>query len=155
MLDFFIDNQNEIITTVIIMVSAVIVFMGILKGILFNRIKSKSIRCVALSFSSLAIMFAVVAVYFFIHGLDFKYFLPCGAVVNVIMIVVYWLYENTQLRTGIHKIGSFVVKMIFNRFASKVNEVASGTEVIGSSLETMLKKNETKTSGKKDDLKNL
>lgn len=155
MLDFFNGNQNEIIKTVIIMVSAVIVFMGILKGILFNRIKNKDIRCVALFVSSVAIMFAVVAGYFYIQGLDFNYFPQHGAVVSGIMIVMYAMYENTKLRKGIHAIGSFVIKTIFNKFASKVNEVASSTEMIGNSLDAMLKKNETKTSGTGKELKNL
>jgi hypothetical protein len=156
--NIFMRNQEEIVTAVIIMVSAVIVFMGILKAVLFNRIKNKCVRSVALSFSSVALMYATVAVYFVINTVDFKWFLPCGTLVSIAMIVTYWMYENTQLRTGIHKIGSFVITKLFNKIVSKVNDVASGTELIGNAIDGMLKNGTAKTSEtneKNKELKNL
>lgn len=152
----FMGHQEEIVTAVIIMVSAVIVFMGILKAVLFNRIKNKSIRCVALSFTSVALTFGAVAIYFAINTVDFKWFWLCGTAVSIAMIVTYWLYENTQLRTGIHKIGSLVVNKVFKRVVSAINDVASGTEAIESVIDGILK--DPKTSEKNEqtkDLKNL
>ena len=151
--DIFMGSQEEIVTAVIIMVSAVIVFMGILKAVLFNRIKNKHLRCVALSFTSVALMYGVVAVYFAINTYNFKWFLPCGTLVCIAMIVTYWLYENTQLRTGIHKIGSFVINKLFNKVKSTINDVASGTEAIESVIDGVLKN--TKTSEKNEQIKDL
>lgn len=152
--DIFMSKPDEIITAVIIMVSAVIVLMGILKRVLFNRIKRKSIRCVALSFSSLALMYLTTAVYFLINTVDFQYFLPCGTAICFVMIITYWFYENTQARAGIHRIGSFVLSKITKAIVSKVNTVAEGTEVIGSAIDGLLKGTEAK-SERKDDLKGL
>lgn len=150
LIEIFLRNPEEISTAVIIMVSAVIVFMGILKRAVFNRIKSKSWRCVALSFSSLAIMYATVAIYFVINTVDFKWFLPCGTLVCFAMIVTYWFYENTQARAGIHKIGSFVLGKVWKAIVSKVNTVAEGTEAIGSAIDGLLKSTEKKDENKKD-----
>ena len=157
--DIFMNSRDEFTTAVIIMVSAVIVLMGILKSILFNRIKNKSVRCVVLSFSSLALMFATLAVFFVINGFDFKWYLLSGTVVSCIMIVTYWLYENTKLRDAIHKIGSFVITKLFNKIVTKVNDVAEGTELLGNAIDDLLKNGKTKTSEtnekSKDDLKKL
>ena len=154
----FMSMKEEIVTAVIIMVSAVIVFMGILKAVLFNRIKNKHIRCVALSFTSIALMYGVVALYFAINAYNFKWFWLCGTAVSIAMIVTYWLYENTQLRAGIHKIGSFVINKLFSKVTSKVHTIADGTEAIGSAIDEMLKSGASKSSGTTDknkDLKNL
>ena len=154
-ISIFLNNTEEIFTAVIVMVSAVIVLMGILKTVLFNRIKSKGIRCVALSFSSLAIMYAAVAVYFLINTIDFKYYAICGSLVCVAMIVIYWFYENTYLRAGIHKIGSFVISTLFAKITAKVKGVADSTEKIGGAIDDMLKSTMSKSENKKDDLKKL
>ena len=153
-ISIFMNNTEEIFTAVIVMVSAVIVLMGILKAALFNRIKNKGLRCVALSFSSLAIMYAAVAVYFLINTVDFKYYAICGSLVCVAMIVIYWFYENTYLRAGIHKIGSFVISTLFAKLTAKVKGVADSTEKIGGAIDEMLKSTEKK-SEKKEELKNL
>lgn len=150
----FMNMQEEIVTAVIIMVSAVIVFMGILKTVLFNRIKNKHIRCVALSLTSVVLMYGAVAICFVINDYNFRWFWLCGTAVTIAMIVTYWLYENTQLRTGIHAIGSYVIKKLFGKIVTKVNDVAQGTEAIGTAIDGMLKGSKTKPSESKD-LKNL
>lgn len=152
----FMNLKDEIVTAVIIMVSAVIVLMGILKTVLFNRIKNKHLRCVALSFTSIALMFVAVAICFAINDYNFRWFWLCGALVSVAMIVTYWLYENTQLRTLIHAIGSFVINKLFKAVATKFSDVAAGTELIGGAIDDMLKGTKTnETSDKSKDLKNL
>lgn len=153
--EIFLKNQAEISTAVIIMVSAVIVFMGILKRVLFNKISSKPWRCVALSFTSLALMYVTVAIYFLINSVDFKWFLPCGTLVSFAMIIIYWFYENTQARAGIHKIGSVVIIKLWNKFTAKVKGVANSTEMIGGAIDNFLKSTEKKNEIKKDDLTKL
>lgn len=153
--EIFLKSQAEISTAVLVMVSAVIVFMGILKKVVFNRIKSKAWRCVALSFSSLALMYATVAVYFLINGVDFRWFLPCGTLVSFAMIVIYWFYENTQARAGIHALGSFVITTLWNKFTAKLKGVANSTDKIGSAIDGMLKSTEKKNENNKKDLKGL
>lgn len=153
--DIFMQNQEVIVTAVIIMISTVIVLMGILKRLVFNRIKSKALRCVALSFTSLALVYAATAIYFAINVIDFKWFLPCGTLICIAMIVTYWFYENTQARAGIHKIGSFVITTLFAKILAKVKGVADSTEKIGGAIDDFLKSTEKKNEIKKDDLTKL
>lgn len=157
-IDIFMNNTEEIFTAVIIMVSAVIVLMEILKERVFNRIKNKNLRRFALSFSSIAIMYATVAGYFIVNTIDFKYFAICGSLVCVAMIVIYWFYkEFLQVRDGIFAIGSFVIRKFFKKGVTKVNEVASGMEMLGSAIDDILKSTAKKSeeNSKKQDLKNL
>lgn len=153
--EIFMQNQEVIVTAVIIMISTVIVLMGILKRFVFNKIKSKALRCVALSFMSLALVYAATAIYFAINVIDFKWFLPCGSLICVAMIVTYWFYENTQARAGIHKIGSFVISTLFAKILAKVKGVANGTEMIEGAIDEFLKCTEKKIETKKDDLTKL
>jgi Ca2+/Na+ antiporter len=153
--EIFMQNQEVIVTAVIIMISTVIVLMGILKRLVFNRIKSKALRCVALSFTSLALVYAATAIYFAINGVDFRWFLPCGTLICFAMIVTYWFYENTQARAGIHKIGSFVISTLFAKILAKVKGVADSTEKIGGAIDDFLKSTEKKNEIKKDDLTKL
>ena len=155
LLEIFMNNKEEIVTAVLVMVSTVIVLMGILKRVVFNKISNKAWRRVALSFSSLALMFATVAIYFVINDINFKWFLPCGSLVCVAMIVTYWFYENTQAREGIHKIGSFVINTLVAKFTAKVKVVADSTELIGSAIDGFLKSTERKDENNKKDLKGL
>lgn len=154
--DIFMSKPDEIVTAVIIMVSVVIVFMEILKERVFNRIKNKNLRRFALSFSSIALMYATVAGYFIVNTIDFKYFALCGLLVCFAMIIIYWLYkEFLQVRDAIFAIGSFVIRKFFKNGVTKLNEVASGMEMLGSTIDDILKGTEAKSESGKDDLKNL
>jgi hypothetical protein len=129
--------------------------MEILKERVFNRIKNKNLRRFALSFSSIAIMYATVAGYFIVNTIDFKYFAICGLFVCFAMIIIYWLYkEFLQVRDAIYAIGSFVIRKLFKKGVTKVNEVASGMEMLGSAIDDMLK-GTAKKSEKKEEFKNL
>lgn len=152
--NYFMQNLETMIPMVVIMMSTLIVFMGMLKPILFNRVSNKDIRGMLLFFTSIVLSFASVAVTFLIKQYNFDYYWICGALYSGGVIVMYALYEHTPLRPTIHKIGSFVLEKTFGAIANKVNVVANDTKAIGSSIDMVL--NEL-TSNKNDgkDLKNL
>lgn len=152
--NYFMQNLETMIPMVIIMMSTLIVFMGMLKPILFNKVSNKDLRGMLLFFTSIALSFASVAVTFLIKQYDFTYYWICGVFYSGGVIVMYAIYEHTPLRPSIHSIGSFVVEKLFGVIANKVNIVANDTKAIGSSIDMVL--NEF-TSNKNDgkDLKNL
>ena len=150
--DYFMQNIETMIPMVIIMMSALIVLMGVLKPILFNKVTNKAIRCVLLSLTSVALSFVSVAVTFFIKQYSFDYYWICGAIYTCGLIVVYWFYENTQLRAGIQKIGSYVLDKFFGVIVGKVTKVADNTDKIGASIDEMFT---NKKPSKKDEFKNL
>jgi hypothetical protein len=100
------------------MVSAIIVFIGLLKPILFDRIKFKPLRKVAIAFTDVLSCLLATAIAFWMNGIDFYYFFPEAIGVFVATVVVYWFYENTCLRNLIQKIGSIML--------TKIAQIATG-----------------------------
>ena len=125
MLAFLAANYNDILVCTVIMVSAIIVAIGLLKPILFNRIKNKHLRKALLAFSNVAACFAAAAVYFFTRGWDFVYYVPAAVALSIGCIVTYWLYENTCLRNLIGLIGGMALRKVLNVacFAATTDDV--------------------------------
>ena len=163
--DFVMQNQEGFITAVIIMVSTVIVFMGILKGAIFDRIPNKAVRRIVVFLTSIGVMFGATAILFVVNPISWDFYLPFAVTNNLAMIIVYCIYEvtsakdgvhnlNAKLKNGIKKIGTFVLGKIFNNIVTKVNDVAQGTEVIGSVIDDILK-GASKIDKDMDELKKL
>ena len=113
-------NWQDVVLTVAIIVCSVIVAIGSMKTPVFNKIKNKLVRKIVLSFASLVMILPVTAVYFLIGGYSFDIYWYSVYALMPIQVVVYWLYENTGLRNGINKIGSFCFRKIFVRFCATV-----------------------------------
>ena len=150
--NYFMQNLETMIPMVIIMMSTLIVFMGMLKPILFNKVSNKDLRGMLLFFTSIALSFASVAVTFLIKQYDFTYYWICGVFYSGGVIVMYAIYEHTPLRPSIHSIGSFVVEKLFGVIVGKVTKVADNTDKIGALIDEMFT---NKKPSKKDEFKNL
>lgn len=111
-LSLFGAHYQDIIVCGLIMVSAIIVAIGILKPILFNKIANKYIRKAALALSNVVACFATVLVYFLINGYGLKYYTEAATALTVTCIVTYWFYENTCLRNLIGTIGSLALRKV-------------------------------------------
>ena len=105
---------TDIMTYVVIMVSAIIVLIGLMKPILFNKIASKNIRKAALAFSNVALCFASALVLFWIKAWNFDYYIYAASALSVSCIVTYWFYENTCLRNLIDVIGKIALRKVAN-----------------------------------------
>ena len=109
-----ITNRWEYILWGVIMVSAIIVFIGILKPILFDRISCKPLRKACLAMTNVVASFAATAIFYWVNKITFEYYWFGAAVIAISTIITYWLYETTCLRNLIHKIGSMVLKKIWS-----------------------------------------
>ncbi len=107
---YFGTHHNDILLAVVIMTSAIIVTIGLLKPIVFNKIQNKHIRKAVLSFSNVIGCFIAAFVYFLIEGWDLKYYYLAAIALSIWCIVTYWLYENTCLRNLINVIGNIAVR---------------------------------------------
>ena len=116
LMQILLENFKEILVTGAIMVSAIIIFIGFLKPILFNKIRCKPIRRILLALSDILFSFAATAIYFVIEGFPWTYYWQTSVGVTCLCIVVYWFYENTCLRDLIGKIGTMAVKKFFKVF---------------------------------------
>lgn len=99
----------------LIVVGVVMFLLGILKGVLFNRIKNKLIRKIILSFGSLVLVIPFTYIYILYNGIDISQFLLYYAVHSLETILVYWLYENTGLRNFVLFVGEKTVLGFFDK----------------------------------------
>ena len=162
-LDLLRANYNDIIVCGVIMVSAIIVAIGLLKPLLFNRIQNKQIRKAALALSNVAACFATMLVYFLACGYTFENYVITSVALSISCIVTYWLYENTCLRNLIGLVGGIVLRKvlkasIFAITTEDVEAVKKELKKTGAELKSLTKTELKKASAKikeDNDLKKL
>lgn len=130
--DLLLANWQKALYGGIIVVSAVIVIMGILK-VAFNKINNKLLRKFLLSFSSVVLVLPVTAIYFAGAGINFDYYWVGYGLCAFATIIVYWLYENTCLRDLIHKIGSLSIAKFTSYAANRI----TGNGNVGNDLSAL------------------
>lgn len=113
------ENWRQAILGGLIVVSAVIVIMGLIKK-LFNKIQNKLLRKFLLALTSIVMVLPISAIYFVSAGIDYKYFWADYGLLSAATVVTYWLYENTCLRELIHKIGSKTIGKFITFFIGKI-----------------------------------
>lgn len=106
----FMTDPMSFVILAFIMVSALIVFLGLWKPLLKKYITNEKIRRAVLGFASIGLSFASVAVTFWVHDWNYKYYVWTSCGFAVWTVFVYWLYESTSLRDAIHWLGSFILK---------------------------------------------
>lgn len=154
-------NIYENIIYGMIMVSAIIVLIGLLKPLVFDKIKWKPLRKAMIAVADITCCFVATAIAFWSRGASFEYYLISTAVVFVATVVVYWFYENTCFRDLIHKIGSITIKKAISVFTAIVEnkdakEIKKEIDKVQKELKTIAR-NELSVATKKVDkeLKNL
>lgn len=156
------DNYYNILICGVIMVSTIIVLIGVLKPLLFNRVSNKYLRKALLALSDLVFSAIATAVCFWIEQVSFDQYLLGTFAVFVMVVVTYWFYENTCLRNLIEKIGKFalnkiavvVVKSATNENIDLKAELKNTSTVLKKATATELKAT-VKTTVKDKELKNL
>lgn len=154
---YFLSDWENLLVGGVIVVSVVIFLMGILKVLLVNKIKNELLRKVILAWSSLVVVLPVTAIYVVVKGVNMDYFWSVYAVNCIATILIYWLYENTALRTSLHKIGKKVVMaFISNEKKPKINAKEILTEVVKDLSNTAEESTKSETPKYKDnDLDNI
>ena len=115
---FLQSNIEELSIMGAIMVSAIIVFIGILKPLIYNRIKWKPLRKAMLSLSTVAFSFAATAIYFLFEHFDkWDYYIQSSIAVSLMCIITYWIYEGTCFKDVIDKIGQIALRKAFGIFS--------------------------------------
>lgn len=148
-----------------IVVSSLIVFLGILKSVFFDKIKNKGLRKTVLALMSLVLILPFTAIHFLIDRINFDYYWIACALLAPVVIIVYWLYETTHLRDLIKKLGESTWSKWLALFAESIvqeNNQKAKDLALSTSKETKkyiakeLKKESLLAKHKVDeDLKNL
>ena len=156
----FMNDPWSFVLLAVIMVSALIVFLGLWKPLFKKFIPNEKLRCSALGFASIVLSFASVAVAFWVHDWNFAYYLWVALAFSVCTVFVYWLYETTHLRDGIHWLGSFVLKKFsgldIKNLTDLKNYLQNSTPAIAEEAEVTLKATAKTVANTVDkELKNL
>ena len=153
MVNLFCKNYETLLTAGIIMASMIIVLIGALKPLIFNKIKNKCVRGAFLSFTNIAFSFGFVALAFWFKNISFEYYWFTAICFCVFCVFLYWVYENlTQARAGIHKLGSFMWRKIAPIIRNKLDRVIDGlndTKQLTNMVDNFVNK-ETKKVSKKN-----
>lgn len=116
------DSWYDLLLLGVIVVSAITIFIGLLKLAVFNRMECRPLRRACLAFSNVALCFLSVAILFIVKNLSFGLYWYSAIAMSVFSIVWYWVYENTCLRDLIGVIGTFTVKKLFGVSAKAIVE---------------------------------
>lgn len=149
LIQLVISDYQKILTVGAIMVSAIIVFIGVLKPLLFNKIKNKLLRKSLLAFSDVLFSFAATAIHFLIEGYTWEYYWISAIGASIGCIVTYWVYENTCLRNLIEKLG-WAALMKFAKIGLMILGVEEN-KVVG---EAIIKADQELKKASKTELKN-
>lgn len=110
-------------------VSAIIVIIGILKPIVFDRIKQKQLRRLALAGTDIVSSLLSTLIYFSIEGISFTNYWIGSVAVFVLSVILYWIYENTCMRDGIHKVGKYVIVRLIKILTTMNNKSEAQQEL--------------------------
>lgn len=131
-------NWYNYLLAVLIMVSAIIAVMGILKPLVFDKVSLKPLRKALLALTSVAFSFVATAGTFLVESYNFDWYWISSAGVAVCTIVIYWLYENTCLRDLIGKLGNLTIKkvggVIVNKLADEKTNVNESLKTVNNEL---------------------
>lgn len=120
--DLFRANIVEYFLSGVVIVSLIIVFIGMIKPFVFDRIKHKQVRKVALFGTDMGASLLSTAIYFGIEKIPFTNYWVGAISICLFSTLVYALYENTCLKEGVHKLGSMAIKKILNIIANYENK---------------------------------
>lgn len=153
MVNLFCINYKTLITAGVLMASMLIVLVGCLKPLLFNKISNKHLRGFLLSLTNVVGAFAFVAIAFWAKEINFAYYWFTAICFCIFTVFLYWAYENlTQARAGIHKLGSFMWRKLAPIIKNKLDSVIAGlndTKALTNMVDDFVQSSAKKTTAKK------
>lgn len=98
-------NWQRVVIGGAIVVCSLIVFLGAIKPLIFDKIACKPLRKSLLALTSMALVLPFTAIHFLIDRISFDYYWYACILLAPTVIIVYWLYENTNIRLLIKNLG--------------------------------------------------
>jgi hypothetical protein len=157
MVNLFCINYKTLITAGVLMASMLIVLIGCLKPLLFNKISNKHLRGFLLSLTNVVGAFVFVAVAFWVKEINFTYYWFTAICFCIFTVFLYWAYENlTQARAGIHKLGVFMWRKLAPIIKNKLDVIIEGlndTKNLTNMVDNFVQSSERKPIVKKNTTK--
>lgn len=146
---YFLSEWEALLVGGVVVVSAVIFLMGVLKKLVIDRISNSLVRKIVLSWSSVLLVLPVTAISVICNGFDWSNFWAIYAVNAVATIILYWLYENTAIRNALAFLGSRAVTKFISGVVTQ--DLTKVTTQINQEAENLLKSSNKSTSKYRDD----
>ena len=122
-------NFTDFVVEGAIMIYTVISTIGVLKKLLFDKIQNKGIRKFLLALMSLIFVFGGTTVQFLVKGLSFADYWVYATVYSISTILIYWLYENFGIRSGLHKIGDLTLGKLWELACKILKKAFAGEKL--------------------------
>ena len=150
--EYFLTSGNDLLLGGVIVVSSVIALLGILKSLKpIKNIKNATLRKVLLSWLSIALTVVGTLISFYVSELKQDHAVSVCVINSVSTVLVYWLYENTALRSLIQALIKKTLCVLFSRKKTKDEADQPEEEKTKESLLSMFEE----ACYIEDDLKNL
>lgn len=116
--DYILSNWQTVLTGGIYAVSIVIFVLGCLKPLIKRWVGNSTLRKVIFAWLSVLLNIPATALSFWVEGLPSEQFWTLMAVNTIGTILVYFVYENSALRDGLHWFGKKLLTILFTQFVS-------------------------------------
>lgn len=116
--DYILSNWQTVLTGGIYAVSIVIFILGCFKPLIKRWITNPILRKVIFAWLSVLLNVPATALSFWIEGFPSEHFWTL-MITNIIgTILVYFVYENSALRDGLHLVGKKLLTILFTQYVN-------------------------------------
>lgn len=116
--DYILSNWQTVLIGGICAVSIVVFVLGLIKPFIKRWIHNTILRKVILAWLSVLLNIPATVVSIWMEGLPEDQFWTLTVINTVATILVYFIYENTALRDGLHWLGKKILTLLFKQYVN-------------------------------------
>lgn len=118
--EYILSNWQTLLIGGVYAVSIVIFVLGCLKPVIKRWISNSTLCKVIFAWASVLLNIPATAVSVWLEGLPSEHFWMLAVINAISTILVYFVYENTALRNGLHWFGKKILTLLFSKYVSPV-----------------------------------
>ena len=115
-MDYILSNSQTVLMGGVYAVSIVIFILGCLKPWIKRWVGNSTIRKIIFAWLSVLFNIPATAVSLWIEGFPQEHFWTLMVINTIGTILVYFVYENTALREGLHWLGKKIITLLFSQY---------------------------------------
>lgn len=116
--EYILSNWQTLLIGGVYAVSIVIFVLGCLKPVIKRWISNSTLCKVIFAWASVLLNIPATAVSVWLEGLPSEHFWTLAVINAISTILVYFVYENTALRNGLHWFGKKILTLLFSKYVS-------------------------------------
>lgn len=116
--DYILSNWQTVLMGGACAVSIVVFVLGCIKPLIKRWVGNSTLRKVIFAWLSVLFNIPATAVSLWIEGFPQEHFWTLMVINTIGTILVYFVYENTALRNGLHWLGKKIITILFSQYVS-------------------------------------